>query len=90
MPKKPIIKKKLPPSSDIGPAYQFIAAVLLAVGLGLIVLHAIQKRDLTWIDFGVFVVIALLFLALVRPAGFDNVIKSVADKIPFINYKKIK
>lgn len=77
----------VPPSQDIGPAYKILAGVFLLGGLGLVGLHA-KAGAFGVYDFGIIVVLALFCLALWRPDGFDSLVKTIADKVPFLSFTK--
>lgn len=68
--------------------YQVLAVALLSFGMFLLYVHAHAEGGFSWIDFGIFATIALLFLALIRPSKFDLLIKTIADKMPFMSFKK--
>jgi hypothetical protein len=79
----------VPPSQDIGPAYKILAGCFLLLGLGGVIwLHAKAGAPVGVYDFGIIAVLALFCLALWRPDGFDGLIKTIADKVPFLSFTK--
>ena len=78
----------VPPDKDIGPFYKFLAILFGLGGFSVLLLHSGQEGGFSWIDFSIFLVIVMFVILLIRPDKFDNLIKSIADKIPFLKYKK--
>lgn len=78
----------VPPEKDIGPFYKLIGALLALGALGLFLIHAHIGKDNTWVDLTMAAIILLFVLSLWRPDKFDELIKSIADKLPFLSYKK--
>lgn len=72
---------------DIGPVYKGFGALLLIVAMGIFAIHASQGHPIGLHDV-LFLAIAVLFcLALWRPDKFDNVMKTIGNKLP-IPYRK--
>ena len=78
--------KRPPPETDIGPYYKILGAAGLLGVIGFMLWGRKDGVPLTWVDFAVMAVVALLVLALIRPTGFDNTIKRVATWLPFTKY----
>jgi hypothetical protein len=78
----------VPPEDDIGPFYKVLALFLTLVAGGLLMLNAWRDRASTWTDVGMVGVIGCFVFALVRPKWFDSFAKTIADKIPFVAFKK--
>lgn len=78
----------VPPEKDIGPFYKAFAGLLAGGALILFLLKTNQGRDLSWIDLWMFLIVVMFVLALWRPDKFDSTIKAIADKLPFLQYKK--
>jgi hypothetical protein len=76
------------PEDNIGPFYKAYAAFWGVVGGGLLIIHAVQGRSSTWIDFGILVSIIMLIIGLARPSKFDAAVKTAADAIPLLKFKK--
>lgn len=70
------------PEDDIGPYYRALGAILTVGAVALFVIHAHHNQAFSWIDFGMFCVVGLLILALIRPRFFDSTVKTIADKLP--------
>lgn len=75
-------------SQDIGSFYKFLGALMLVAVLGLLgygisVAHEFGKVDGLLI--GGMIVGAM---ALLRPDWLDSLVKTIADKLPFLSYKK--
>lgn len=75
-------------STDIGVFYKALGAVLLIaviglLGYGISVQHEFGKVDGLLI--GGMIVGAM---ALIRPDWLDSLVKTAADKLPFLSYKK--
>ncbi len=79
--------KHVEPEDNIGPAYVVLSLVLFGAGLFFIATD-LKQHGLSWVHFGMFAVIVMLFLAIARPKKFDVVIKNFADKIPGFTYSK--
>lgn len=82
------LNQPLAPEDDIGPFYKLLAGILTVAACALLVLHGLHDKGLSWIDVGMIAVVGLFVLALIRPTKFDSVMKSIADKLPFLQYKK--
>lgn len=80
--------KRPKPEDDIGPLYKFLAVLFSLAAVGLLIIHANAGKDSTWVDVGMMGVVGSMVLALIRPKWFDNFIKSIADKIPFLSFTK--
>jgi hypothetical protein len=78
----------VPPDEDIGPFYRALGAVLAVGALVMLLIRVNNNYSLTWVDFGMFCVVSLMVLALIRPKFFDAIVKTLADKLPFFSYKK--
>lgn len=78
----------VPPKRDIGPIYQIIAGFCLITTVLIGVLHAHHDRPISNYDIYWLAIIALLCLALWRPDNFDSLLKTLADKLPFLSYTK--
>ena len=79
--------KQIEPEDNIGPAYVVLSLVLFGGGLFFIATD-LKEHGLSWVHFGLFLVLVMLFLAIARPKKFDVVIKNLADKIPGFTYSK--
>ena len=72
----------------IGPFYQFLGALLALGAVVIAVLHAKADHGLTGYDIALIAILVSAALALLRPKWFDNFAKEMADKIPFLAYRK--
>jgi hypothetical protein len=88
--KKPPKEPPVLPQDNIGPAYNFIGVVLMAGGMWLMYVHSMRKEKFEWEEVGFFAVVILLYTLVARPSKFDAIIKTIADKLPFLSYKKDK
>lgn len=82
------VNKPLAPEDDIGPFYKILAGILTVAAVILLIVHETSKRDNTWTDVAMFSIIVIFVLALIRPKGFDMLVKTIADKLPFLKYSK--
>lgn len=74
------------PSEDIGPFYKALGAVGFLGALAFILMGRRSGTPLTWQDFAVIGIIALLVLSLIRPRAFDETVKRIATWLPFTKY----
>jgi hypothetical protein len=75
------------PEDDIGPYYKFIGFIALIAAIGLAFIHSMHG-SMGWIDAIIVFILVMVCLALIRPTKFDNVIKTIADWLPFTRYTK--
>lgn len=73
---------------DIGPFYKFLAFLAFLVFAGIATGQVIRGHPITAADIALYVLIFFLIMLLVRPDKFDNAIKTIADWMPFVKYKK--
>lgn len=78
----------LPPEDDIGPFYKILGALALIGGLVLIILETHTHQGVSTLGIIRFGILMLVCLALIRPNKFDEVVKSLADKLPMFSFKK--
>jgi len=78
----------VPPENDIGPLYKIFGGILAFGALVLFYIKTGQGRDLSMVDLFMFLIIVLFVLALWRPDKFDAAMKALADRLPFLSYKK--
>lgn len=76
------------PKNDIGPIYKWMAGIAIFIALGITGLHAWKGQPLGLYDTVFIGIIALLCLALWRPYQFDQLMKTIADKLPAFSYTK--
>ncbi len=74
--------------SDIGPAYVLLAIILCVIIGAVLVISRVSGHSDTRMEVIEVVAILLLVLALVRPKPFDDVVKHVADWLPFLKFSK--
>jgi peptidoglycan/LPS O-acetylase OafA/YrhL len=79
-------------NENIGPIYRY-AGLAMTLGALLIAGFIVKALlvDKTAISTAAVVLVAVLLVAgllLVRPPGFDDFVKTVADRLPFIPYSK--
>lgn len=75
-------------NKDIGPIYTFLGAFALLSAIGLYGYQIHLGHNISKLDVAVLVVLICVCMALLRPEWFDNFVKTVADKLPFLSYKK--
>lgn len=75
-------------NENIGPIFKFAGIVILLGDLALVALDLKGGKALGWPDVALHLGLAVAALLLIRPPGFDNFVKTVADRIPFVGYKK--
>lgn len=68
--------------------YQILGAFSLIAGVGLAGIHALRGQHLDKLDAGIIIILVCVCLALLRPEWFDNLVKTILDKLPFFSYKK--
>lgn len=73
---------------DIGPVFRFAGVLLLTFDFALVGLDLKTGNPLGWPDVALHVVLALAAMLLIRPPGFDEFVKTIADRLPFLNYRK--
>lgn len=78
----------VPVKKNIGPIYQWLAGLALVGGVVVGLLHAHHDHPLSVYDVIWLGLIILLCLALWRPEAFDQLMKTIADRVPFIKYEK--
>lgn len=66
-------------NGEIGAFYQFLGAIALFGGILAVLLKA---------HVYVVIVLCIVCLALVRPVWLDEMVKLLADKVPFFKYTK--
>jgi hypothetical protein len=76
------------PQNDIGPIYKVLGFGALFLALGIVVIQVLRGERIGLHDVFFVLVATLLCLALIRPDGFDNFIKTIADKLPMFSYRK--
>lgn len=74
------------PSDDIGPFYKVLGAIGFLGALAFILMGRRAGAVLSWTDFAVIGILALLVLALIRPKAFDFAVKRIATWLPFTKY----
>lgn len=82
------LNKPLPPEDDIGPFYKMLAVFLTVAAVILLVINAMSHHTNSWIDVALLGVVAVFVLALIRPKKFDGLVKTIADSLPFLKYRK--
>lgn len=75
-------------NENIGPVFKFAGLLLLIGDLVLVGLDLKNGKALGWPDVALHLGLALAALLLIRPPGFDNLVKTLADRLPFVNYQK--
>jgi len=73
---------------NIGPVFRYAGLLLLFADLALLALDIKASKPVGWPDVALHLGMALAALLLIRPPGLDNLIKTIADKVPFIGYRK--
>lgn len=76
------------PEDDIGPFYKTLGAISLIGGLVLILLETHHHQGVSALSVIRFGILLLVCLALIRPGKFDEIVKTIADKLPMFSFVK--
>jgi hypothetical protein len=77
-------------TNDIGPFYKGVGFFCIFSAVGLVVIQHLMGHPLEWLDVAIVGILVLASIALIRPDKFDNLIKNIADALPFVKYTKPK
>lgn len=74
--------------SGIGVVYQFLGGLAIVGMVVLAILQSYFGRVIGKFEIGVYVLLLITALSLLRPKWFRSVIEYVADKLPFVRFTK--
>jgi hypothetical protein len=76
------------PEDDIGPFYKTLGAISLIGAVVLILFETHTRQGVSTLGVIRFAILLLVCLALIRPRKFDEVVKTIADKLPIFSFRK--
>lgn len=74
------------PRGDIGPFFKGLATILLIGDIGILLIQASNKHQFGLSDAVIQFIVLMLFVLLLRPDNFGEMIKDIAAKLPFVKY----
>lgn len=78
------------PQDDIGPFYKTLGAISLIGAVILILFETHTRQGVSTLGVIRFAILLLVCLALIRPGKFDELVKTIADKLPMFSFQKRK
>lgn len=82
--RKPALKIK--PEDNIGPPWQWIGTLIIVAVIGLFMYQVINGNDIEMTFVYMAIVGILAGLGLIRPGFIDNLVKSIASKLPGFSF----
>lgn len=80
--------KDVSAEDNIGPFYKVLGGISLIGAIVLILLETHTHQGVSTLGVIRFGILLLVCLALIRPSKFDEIVKTIADKLPMFSFRK--